>query len=749
MTRRFIYNLLTALPVTLAVAFGLSLWQSGGAVLDHSPLASLSRLGGVDYLPFNLSGAFTVYPAYAQTCDPTGNPAAPVSNSGGLYYNSCAKTFRVYADPAKGWQDFGAGYWAVTSSNYLYNVTPSQVVLSTVGAPAVTGSYPTVGIAGRDALVLNVNTAAGNIGSLGGTIGGEAGAVILTNAPGFGLYSIAGTGGWADLIISALTASKICLPDASNPANCIASWSTITGGGSLYWALPSAGAPIINTNAGGYVEVADTLYVDRAVYVRTPASAAATTWTLDSPFPSSSPCPAGGATCQITKMYTQPSTGYRVAVGAGGLAMFYISAVNGWQTISSYSAGSASAPWASIWMKNVTAGTPTVYAINPTTVSTGNNPHPGVTGLVYFSGVAGWLQVPVAASVGSYGLTDQNSHLWGFDSSHPYAGFVYFTGKGGGFSNRLSYYDIVAQDFAGVGNVTVPDNASLLAGNKFNDIYLASTTASGSTSPQFRKLTLTTATTATQQLTVTFATDLLAAFDPNAIAVDYNTQCSTCVVFVGKRLTAVNPVVATNLLIGDGSNIASNWNSAHPRVAVSGVTWDYNAPGVEITDAWVGAGGSWIIISGVDSRVGAPYRNFVLVTTDGGQDLTGADWTLTSPDATAPPCSTSPCKPYAVTGKDAPLVADTKVYAGNEASRIFYQGAGSPGGLLDVGGDIKAPGNLWGGSIYTSGFGTVPTSGSGAVNTQSTGSTTCPSGEYMVGVKLSAATVIGIYCQRL
>ncbi|MFH1112221.1 MAG: hypothetical protein V1712_04125 [Patescibacteria group bacterium] len=128
MSRRFFYNLLVALPLTLTLAFALSLWQTGGQLLN----------GGLS--SFNLGNLFSISSAQAQAACVSGDPAAPTAtDAGGIYFNSCTGKFRMYAkDDATGlpgWQDIGSGFWSqggTTNNWYLYPTKSSSTTL-TVG----------------------------------------------------------------------------------------------------------------------------------------------------------------------------------------------------------------------------------------------------------------------------------------------------------------------------------------------------------------------------------------------------------------------------------------------------------------------------------------------------------------------------------------------------------------------------------------------------------------------------------------
>lgn len=244
-SRPLLYRVLVALPLTLALSFGLSLWQTNGGLLR----ASFWRWpSGVSFSnPF----AVTIASA-AGTCDSAANPAAPPNSSyndgnGHLYYNSCAGKFRAYQGvyPGSAWVDLGL--WR-SGGNFLYNTNPGQVFISTVGAAGYP-SLPTSTNSARDVLVLNVDTSSANYIPSAVPSPGESGAVLLTNALGFGLWSTADSS-WADLLAGTITASKVCLPNASSSSNCVTSWQQVTGT-STFWAYATANdstSPIKNTN---------------------------------------------------------------------------------------------------------------------------------------------------------------------------------------------------------------------------------------------------------------------------------------------------------------------------------------------------------------------------------------------------------------------------------------------------------------------------------------------------------------------
>ena len=171
---------------------------------------------------------------------------------------------------------------------------------------------------------------------------------------------------------------------------------------------------------------------------------------------------------------------------------------------------------------------------------------------------------------------------------------------------------------------------------------------------------------------------------------------------------------------------------------------DYNDGSVTWQDAWVGNGGSIIIMSGTKASA-----SVVMYTTNAS--ATSPTWFLSGPDAEGFPC-TSPCNPalmnnwYAVSGTAAGTVNSAQFY-----DRVYTKQTGvadTAGGLLSVAGNVDVYNNAWGG---TAGSGsTTVASPTGYISTQPNLWNLCPEGEYLAGLKLNGSLGIsGIYCQKL
>lgn len=155
MSRRFFYNLLTALPVALAASFGLTLWQHAGN------LPQFNLAGG----SFTLGGSLPA--ALAQTCtDPAGPGLADYV--GQIYYNKCSSRFRVWQGAnnggAGGWADLGTSASGSGSTLWAQYTTPTGTkdIYNVVGEPATPGGPNTGNVWAGHGLIAGVTQ---NLGS--------------------------------------------------------------------------------------------------------------------------------------------------------------------------------------------------------------------------------------------------------------------------------------------------------------------------------------------------------------------------------------------------------------------------------------------------------------------------------------------------------------------------------------------------------------------------------------------------------
>ncbi len=757
MRHRFFYNLLTILPIVLVASFGLSLWQTGGTILQSDWQQTIDAISFSNF----------VQVANAQTACSEPTPAS--AGEGRIYYNPCLKTFRMSrGDAADGgaWQDL-SGYWTISAQNQLYNINPASVVLSTVGAPAVTGAYPALGTPGRDVLILNVNAAAGDLAVL-----------RLANVPKLGLYSDT-LGSWGNLLVNQLTASEICLPDDSDPNNCKQSWS-FAQGSSLWAYISDNKGTIYNVNlndpdnypeTGGNVNITNTLTVERAVVIEAKRTGSTGYWTNDT---ASTTCDVGGnsnnpwtkdcictiAACNETDLYlsklsgTLPNANRPFFVSPGTVSNFKVVVGNGgflasstysgsWQKLIAYSSDKR---FTSVWASN----NGYIYGIDATKIR----------GLSYTTtSGSGWIEA--GCSTSDYFNTSQNSKLWGFYDVEQLNRFVLNVSPD--YSNNISIFCPTCSNFKkcqydSVGGPNLED----IVGNKQGYLYVLNRPLDH-TKLQFIK-SFKARVDANDDFkfdnkgdfyfSVGSSTGLQYNIDVRAIALDYEnpitegvdglTSCANCMVLVGDRVNYYTGQPPTNILIGNGSNNSNSWWKVELIVKLpGGGETNYNSDGVSLYDVQVNQGRN-IILAGIDNRaVPAHLKYFVLTSIDGG-----AHWSLSTPDINFSCTSGVNCDPYWVG------IYGNTFYAANSYNRIYFLGSSEPAGSLTVAGDIIAEHNTWGGSV--GGFGGHNSSASnGIIMNIGPESGVCPSGEYMVGLKVGDSNdgiyypVQGIICQRL
>jgi hypothetical protein len=736
--------LATALPLAFALSVGLGLWQTNG---------QLFRGGGLG-LGFSFSDPFSVQVAYAGTCDTSANPPIGISpgvddGNARLYYNTCAKTLRLYM--AGAWQDIGSSLWELSVDKTKLYPTNYGTVSTGVGTNAprseleVKGQLVVdssadatlfTGSAGRDVIIVNAATGAGNPDDL---------AVIKTlNTSGFGFYS-APLNGWANLVAARVSGSELCVPD-NDPAHCITSWGDLTGGsaGTVWdsvdntFPLSPLEADVRNINiipggnqaTGGNVHVTRFLTVDAGVSIEG-TNTTGLPWETDSYSYALSDLGCTGTVaqqqqkCLLKNFHSTPDGSMKIAMGDNGLTIKKTGS-GSWLKVYPYqSSGALFGTVRSVWAPNST----TAYMASTSCERciyrlVGNN----------------WTPT---ATVTSLSVTTNDVKLWGWPKAN---GNVNCTGsepcviameKGTGgvpVMYRPSDNSWPGSSIAnpGVGQVD-------MAGNKDGELYFA-TYVFGS-----GKVIKNIAYGKTQSLSIHFMNDLRIAMVPKAIAVDYygGASCTTCVVIVGQHdganIDATHP--GANMLIGSNST----WVT--PNLNIGGV--NYGGSQFIFQSAWVGNSGGTIIVSGYDTTKTGNARNVVLL-------YQGGAWTKSSPDdVVGLPCTGATCPVYVVSGTYCTVAQDSSctgssvysdIYAEQRADRIFLKTSQSKAGELFVKNDVTVENNSWGGSVGGSPGTNPPT---GLIQTFTASNSSCPAGEYMVGVKFNAGAVVGLYCQKL
>ena len=765
-SRRFFYQLAAALPMALAISFGLSLWQTGGVLLSGS--SDNSRFYFLDSRFFTASGFIPV--AQAAGCNTAVNPADPTGANGAIYYNSCAGLFRMFsgatdAVPAGGtWKDLNfVNYWAQGSGQDIYNVAMGGGNVY-VGKGLLAGAT-TVGTTSNNANKLLAGPPIQNV---------IYGLALSSSDPGTNLLllqSASGTSGASytdrfavrvDGTVQVGVGGKLVLGSKANPdptgsngalyyntstnkfrcyqggswQDCIAS-----GASSTYWNYKTPGdatSNLVNQNSynnqsgyPGVVEVNDTLYVLNTLYVKNVPRAGGP-WTSDiqtasppPPTPTDLGCQDGSgnatANCALNELFITPSGGVKVAMGLGGMLMVS-TAPNQWVKL--FSVPAAPHTFQSLWVKD----SATIYAIDKEDV----DGH----GLVRFSGGA-WTDTCAVGCSNTNALTFAYSHVWSYAGQN----MVYFTSS----NKYIHYYD------GGWGTITLSlgtltDIPALISGDSTNRIFVASNFATvGVVVKHLAQVGLVPPATSNANKISDISISAVAALDPTVLAVDYNGSCGVhCVVLLG-RYDTNQPGTKTSIMIGDGN---TTWNTYVP-VAAGGNGLkaandnapqpDYNDGNTAWNSAWVGKNGSQIILSGTRGTCpGASCVNIVLYSADAG-----ITWVRSSPDNDGSPCTEVACPAYAVSG------TTTSFYAAQFYNRIFSKTVsigGASGGFLQVAGDAQVDTNIWGGTAGVAG--SAPSQNI-KITPPLNGDKYCPSGEYIVGLNFASGGISGIYCQRL
>ncbi len=677
--RRFTYHLLTALPLALAAAFGLGLWQTNGALLQWRELGTL----------VSFSNPLAVEAAQA-ACSTTANPAvAPGATNGALYYNSCANTFRAWLSN----QWVSPFQWDIDSTGQqIKTLAPVALYLD----PSTLG-----GTTGRDSIIFNVTTAA-----IGGSANNLVG-LVANNVDQFGFWS-KHLNSWATLI-----AGQYCL----GPSNCITAWPQGAGGNTL-WDYVSGDTlhvgPINNLNTSGNVEVTNELFVDRAITIQTTGLINPSTWTLDAPLPS----PAGNtislagctgtswsAACgSINRVFFTADGSFGRAIGPGGQLL---SKTNpGWTTSANPSASFGAT--AALWVDS----SGNAYSIDPATTVGSCNGHK----LMKFTAASSsWAYLGgtcstsfVDANLSGINVSATVQHIYGLQ---PVASGVvrdpprYFDTSNGSFN------DLASGSFSS----NVPGG-----GGVGTEVAVAVT----STSPE--RIFVVTSRGMTELDTPTATTwngfalwPSGASITPTGVAIDssFTTTCDACIMVWGHDDINTGTTKRVYFVKFDGSAYTM---TANQILVANDANKDYNninaTPGVVFTDGWLGGGATHALLSGADST-----GKFILI---GERTAQGQAWVW---NRYAPGTNSFA---YAVAGYVSGSSA--QYFAGQSYDNIYRSGPPTPAGTLKVGGEIIATGNKWGtngeSTCYDPNGNPVvpcPTSGAGGK---------CPSGYYVVAV---------------
>lgn len=235
MSRRFIYNLLIALPLVLAVSFGLSLWQSGGTLLAFHKLPD----------GFNISGLFTVLVAEAQTSN-CNDPVRAQLGQGRIYYNPCYKGFRISRgdDNSGAWEDLGELWKRFPSPNDadIYNINSRAVYVARdtiFGLGGIIKGLTTDPVIVLDAVNRSLIYGAVDVDSEIDSVANTAASLLklesfdsISATPYQNILSVRIDGKViiGNPLVGRLVTPEICLPNESLSENCIKSWTAGEGG---------------------------------------------------------------------------------------------------------------------------------------------------------------------------------------------------------------------------------------------------------------------------------------------------------------------------------------------------------------------------------------------------------------------------------------------------------------------------------------------------------------------------------------
>ena len=697
--RHFFSKLLSALVLTVVVAFGLTLWQSGGALLSSDYKASSFPIPDSRF--FNFSGL--VQSAQAQSCTGTGDPTPPPSGSGAIYYNSCAGEFRMYTtDPLLGSRWERINLWKQSSDgSQLYLADPTLTQKVGIGTNNPTSwlhinAGSGLNYSNREPIQFTVTT-----GTITGTSSPNITAVIKSNVSEFGVWYDTGsipTSRWADIITSKLEASQICLPNDDLPANCKTSWPSSLGGDGFWDSLDSTVVVELDTikninlkdstipSLGGDVKITHELYVDTAISI-TGDNAVSSGWIKEGNFPSFTDMNCATASqCSIKAASIKAidsTNSFKIAVGGGGLVEY--STVGGtWARGAAYNTNFGT--MTSVWAER---------SGNAYAVESDSEPR-----LLRWT-TSGWQEVIPASSF----YMKATNVIWGG------GGYLYMGEDNRAFIHR---YAINSDgSFNSIRTSCAGDSLDQIMGiSGFSNGDFTAVALFSSTGKYADFITA----CSSKPREGTFQNSAGTAFDfvPQAVAVDYNgsASCSNCIIAVGRR--AGSGTNKANVLLKDRTN--AYWS---PNELIVGST-PYNRDGVEFTSAWIGLRGSenTIILSGVDGS-----QKIILTST-----TNGVSWSLDLPTA-----CTGTCENYVVLGVYESGGLDTQ-YVIQRTDRIFRKGVTNPAGSLYVNANIDAPYNTWGAEEVRSG---LPSAG-----------VSCNQGYYVVKYRVVGSEV-ELTCRKL
>lgn len=228
MSRRQLYNLLVILPLIAAAAFGVGVWQNNG------------QLPGRDFLKtnFSLSGFLGASLAQAQVAGCT-EPIKSGAGEGRIYFSQCLQEFRMSKN-AGDWESLGGSLWkkfVAPNQNDIYNTNTGVTYIkqdTIFGLSNIINGDILDQVIVLDNVNRNLIYGAVSIESAKNTLENQAASLLKLQAfnsansvtPYRNLFNVRIDG---KVIVGdtagRLIVPEICLPNDSDPKNCISVWS--------------------------------------------------------------------------------------------------------------------------------------------------------------------------------------------------------------------------------------------------------------------------------------------------------------------------------------------------------------------------------------------------------------------------------------------------------------------------------------------------------------------------------------------
>lgn len=733
--RNFFSKLLSALVLTGAVAFGLSLWQSGGALLSSG--YKDSRFPIPDSRFFNFSGFIT--PAYAQAC-PLSDPTPPASGNGAIYYNSCVGKFRVYEGGS--WNYLaGANLWTSGTGHEgldIYNTATSEgdvymgrgLIAGTItnAAAAFKLDLPAwnviYGVAGMNSLatsnLLLLESYTGNtlfprfaVRVDGRVTVGNNGIFVLGNKTSSDPTGVNGA------MYYNSSNNKFRCYQAGIWQDCIGAG----GGADTYWTLSLTRSGYIENTSPSNVFIKNNLKVARSITIERGGVGNADLWnvlTTSEQAPNSTALTAAAATADGT---------LQIYVGKAYSGKTYALMISN-SLVTEIPQTGTGYDFTSVWVTN----TNEVFALPGSPSSTKNLRQ--LVGNVW-SNTIDWQ---------SYNVGSGKKTLWGYLPDNPSLGGYRIFFNDGVTTSTTNRVFILAKG---------PNNWKTSTGSNL-------AVHGGNSSPNLP--------------------DVSVGLYGYRIGAD-----NAGLYIIGSDLTAGAPAVVSLCKI-EVNTLGSNNAPTGDNALVTGELCGSNLLGpapddfttkINLKTVWTDTSGQRVVVAGskrtdgnvlVSTTGGGSWQVLSLdadnVTFEtswgsgsgsnaniflGGSSASGpvlyssADGGVTWAPETLPPCSLS-CTSgnYYVGFMGTSGDANGNVYTGVNGGELFWRGADIPSGRLDVGGDIIFDGdlkdegglNVWGAENQK--------------NINITGiNQACPDGYYVVGVDTGGGAITKLYCRQL